>query len=64
MTRELFNRPLQRVVFRHIRSAASGSIEIGTLHILWNRHEDIHVVGDAALLVVALHLHYEPNLGV
>lgn len=64
MACELLHRPLQRVVLGHVDRAARGRVEAGRLHVLGDGHEDVDVVGDALLLVVALDLDDEADLGV
>lgn len=61
---ELLDGPLEGVVLGHVDRAAGGRVEAGGLDVLGHRHVDVHVVGDALLLVVALHLYDEPDLGV
>ena len=64
MACELFDCPLESVVFGDVDCAAGGSVEGWTFHVLWHWHEDVDVVGDALLLVVALHLYDESDAGV
>jgi hypothetical protein len=61
MARKLLYCPLERVVLGDVDSVAGGRVEGWTLHIFRDGHEDIDVVGDAPLLVVALHLDDESN---
>ncbi len=64
MPSELLDGPFEGVVLRDVDCTASGSVETGTLHIFWHWDKDIHVVGNALFLIVALHLDHEADAGV
>ncbi len=64
MARELLHSPLQGVVLGHVDCAAGRRVEARTLHVFGDGHVDVHVVGDALFLVVALHLDHEADAGV
>ena len=64
MPSELLDGPFEGVMLRDVDRTAGGSVEAGTLHILWNWHKDIDVVGDALFLIVAFHLDHEADAGV
>lgn len=64
MACELLDRPLQGVVLGDVDRVAGGGVEAGALDVFGDGHVDVDVVGDAPLLVVALHLDDEPDLRV
>ena len=64
MACKLLNGPFECIVLRNIHCMACGRIEVGTLYILRHWNEDVHIVGYASLLVVALDLHHKSNAGV
>ena len=63
MAGELLDGAFQGVVLGHVVGVAGGGVEGGAFHIFGYRHKNIHVVGDAPLLVVALHFHDESDSG-
>ena len=64
MACELLDRPLEGVVLGHVDGTARGGVEAGTLHVFRHRHVDVHVIGNALLLVVAIHLYHEADARV
>lgn len=61
--REGLNRPLEGTVLWHVGDRAGSHLKGGALHIFGHRDEDLDVVGGALLLVVALDLDQEFDLG-
>jgi hypothetical protein len=61
---ELLDGPLERVVLGDVGCTSCGGVEAWALHVLRYRDVYVDVVGDALLLVIALHLNDEANLGV
>lgn len=64
MACELLYRPFQGIVLGDIDCVSCGSVEGWTLHVFRDGHKDVHVVSNALLLVVALHLYDESNFGI
>lgn len=50
-------------MFRHVYGASSWAVKVWVLDILWDWHEDLHVVGDASFLIVAFDLDEESDFG-
>ena len=61
---KLLNSPFQSIVFWNIDCVSCWSIESWTLDVFRHWHIDIHVISNALLLVVTLHLYDESNFGI
>ena len=59
---KLLNGPFQGVVLWHVDCAACGAGKLWVLYVLRHWDKDVHIVGDASLLIVALYLDQEPDL--
>ncbi len=61
---ELLYCPFQSIMLWDVGSVAGGGVELRALDVFGNGHENINVVGNASLFVVAFHLDYESDFGV
>ena len=63
MSSKLFDRPFQRVIFRHVYSASCRAGEMRVFDVFRDWHKYVDVVGDASFFVVALDFDKETDFG-